>query len=458
MVVSFYGAAQMVTGSKHLVTLSNGTRILLDCGMFQGKGANNKKLNEEFGFEPEKINYLILSHAHIDHSGLIPKLVKEGFEGPIFCTPPTLEFSKLILVDSARIHQSNTSGGATADEPLYTEADAEKCLQQFVPIPYNQPHAIDENIELLFTDTGHVLGSAAINLTMQEDGQTKRLCFSGDIGRFTNRILKTPQPFPQADVVICEATYGNKLHMALQSTESRLEEIVQDVCVNRKGKLIIPSFSIGRTQELIYSLNVLAEDGRLPEINVFVDSPLSVYATDIMRDNSAYFNDEMLAYIKSDPDPFGFPQLHYVVDQDDSKLINTVDEPCIIISSSGMMEAGRIRHHLKNTIDDPKNAVLITGYCEPSTLGGQLLRGADKVSIFEEELEVKAEIILMKEYSAHADFGDIVKFLFCQDKEQLQQIFLVHGEKEAMEKLKEELGEYGFKNIQIAEFRMSYEV
>jgi metallo-beta-lactamase family protein len=460
MVISFYGAAQMVTGSKHLVTLTDGTRILLDCGMFQGKGASNKKLNEEFGFEPEKISYLVLSHAHVDHAGLIPKLVKEGFEGPVFCTPPTLEFCKLILMDSARIQQSNASasGGATADEPLYTEADAEKSLQQFVTIPYNKKHKLSKDIELLFTDAGHVLGSAAVNLTIQEDGQTKRLCFSGDIGRFTNRILKAPQPFPQADVIICESTYGNKLHLALQSTESRLEEIVNEVCVNRKGKLIIPSFSIGRTQELIYSLNVLAEDGRLPDIKVFVDSPLSVYATDIMRSNSEYFNEQMLDYIKSDPDPFGFPQLHYVIEQDDSKLIHTVDEPCIIISSSGMMEAGRIRHHLKNNIADSKNAVLITGYCEPSTLGGQLLNGAEKVTIFEEELEVKAEIMLMKEYSAHADFGDIVKFLFCQDKEQIQQIFLVHGEKEAMMKLQEDLTEYGFKNIRIAEFRMSYEI
>jgi metallo-beta-lactamase family protein len=455
MVLSFYGAAQMVTGSKHLVTLSGGKRVLLDCGMFQGKGANNAKLNEEFEFEPEKINYLILSHAHIDHSGLVPKLVKDGFTGPIFCTPPTLEFCKLILKDSARIQQSNAGG---TSEPLYTEEHVEKSLDLFVTVPYNEKHRIDEDIELLFTDTGHVLGSAAVNLTIQEDGQSKQICFSGDIGRFTNRILKPPQAFPQADVIICESTYGNKLHLALQSTENRLEEIVKEICVEKGGKLIIPSFSIGRTQELIYSLNVLAEDGRLPDIKVFVDSPLSVYATDIMRDNSEYFNEEMLEYIKSDPDPFGFPQLHYVIEQDDSKLLNSIDEPCIIISSSGMMEAGRIRHHLKNNISDARNAVLITGYCEPSTLGGKLQRGADKVTIFDEELDVKAEIIQMKEYSAHADFGDIVKFLFCQNKEQVQQIFLVHGEKEPMEKLKEDLEEYGFKNIQLAEFRMSYEV
>jgi metallo-beta-lactamase family protein len=459
MVLSFYGAAGMVTGSKHLLTLSNGKRILLDCGMFQGKGSNKAKLNEEFEFEPQKVNYLVLSHAHVDHSGLIPRLVKDGFEGPIFCTPPTLEFCKLILMDSARIQQSNaSSSGSAADEPLYTEADVEKSLELFVTVPYNKKHRIDKDIELLFTDAGHVLGSAAVNLTLKEDGQTKRLCFSGDIGRFTNRILKPPQSFPQADVIICESTYGNKLHLALQSTENRLEEIVKEICVEKGGKLIIPSFSIGRTQELIYSLNVLAEDGRLPDIKVFVDSPLSVYATDIMRSNSEYFNDDMLEYIKSDPDPFGFPQLHYVIEQDDSKLLNSIDEPCIIISSSGMMEAGRIRHHVKNNISDPRNAILITGYCEPSTLGGKLQRGAEKVTIFDEEYEVKAEILQMKEYSAHADFGDIVKFLFCQDKEQVQQIFLVHGEKESMEKLKEDLGEYGFKNIQVAEFRMSYEV
>ncbi|PSR55691.1 MBL fold metallo-hydrolase [Adhaeribacter arboris] len=458
MTISFYGAAQTVTGSKHLVTLENGTRILLDCGLLQGKGEKTDDYNREFDFEPENINYLILSHAHIDHSGLIPRLVKMGFSGPVFCTPPTLELCELLLRDSARIQENNSSHGTTTT-PLYTEADVESALQLFKTVPYDQPYRIDDRIELLFTDTGHVLGSAAINLKLQDEEQERTLCFSGDIGRFANRILKEPQPFPAAEIILCESTYGDKIHDSLEHTEERLEQIVQTVCVERQGKLLIPAFSIGRTQELIYSLNYLAEEGRLPEnVKVFVDSPLSVYATDILRSNPDYFNDTMQEYLKIDSDPFGFPQLHYIIEAEDSKELNNFMEPCVIISSSGMMEAGRIQHHLKNNLSDPNSAVLITGYCEPSTLGGQLLKGAETVRILGEEVAVKAEMIVMKEYSAHADYSDIAKFLICQDKEKLQKIFQVHGEKPVMVQLKEDLTELGYSNIEITDFRLSYVV
>jgi metallo-beta-lactamase family protein len=454
MTISFYGAAQTVTGSKHLVTLTSGKRILLDCGMFQGNGQSDQ-LNRNFDFEPDSISYLILSHAHIDHSGLIPRLVKEGFDGQIFCTPPTLELCELLLHDSARIQHNDDIGSG---EPLYEEVDVQKTLAMFKTVPYNTPYKIDNEVELLFTDTGHILGSAAINLKLQEDGKERTLCFSGDIGRFANRILNPPQPFPQAEVIICESTYGSKIHSSLENSEERLRELVNEVCVEKGGKLIIPAFSVGRTQELIYSLNYLAEEGRLPDVKVFVDSPLSVYATDIMRKSPDCFNESMQEYIKSDPDPFGFPQLHFVTEVEDSIMINKMDEPCVIISSSGMMQAGRIRHHLKNNLSDPNSTVLITGYCEPSTLGGKLLNGAEKVTIMDEEVEVKAEIILMNEYSAHADYGDIAKFLFCQDKEKVKKLFLVHGEKEVMEQLKKDLEEYGFRDIVIPGFRLSYEV
>lgn len=466
MILSFFGAAQTVTGSKHLLTLENGKRILLDCGMFQGKSNNNGSLNRESYFEASSIDYLILSHAHTDHSGLIPKLVKDGFTGPIFCTPPTLALCKLLFKDSAKIQyfdwkdaskkQDNNNG--MADGPLFDEEDVVKSLTLFKTLPYKEPFKIEDDIQLVFTDAGHVLGSAAVNLSINENGKTRTLCFTGDIGRYANRILKPPQQFPQADIIICESTYGNKFHASLEQTEERLEAIVYQTCVEKGGKLIIPSFSIGRTQELIYSLNYLAEENRLPEIKVFVDSPLSVYATDILRDNMEYFNEEMLEYIKFDPDPFGFPQLHFIIDQDDSKLLNALDEPCIIISSSGMMEAGRILYHLKNNISDPKTTILITGYCEPSTLGGHILNGAKKVTILEEEHEVKAEVILMNEYSAHGDFGDILKFLFPQDKEKIQKLFLVHGEINTMKKFKKDLEDSGYQNVEIAEFRMSYEL
>ncbi len=457
MTISFYGAAQTVTGSKHLVTTSEGVRILLDCGMFQGKGSQYEQLNQNFDFDPSHIDYVLLSHAHIDHSGLLPALVKKGYNGKIFCTEPTIELCKLLLSDSARIQASNLED-LSGEEPIYAEADVEETLQRFVAIPYEKPYALQDGIVVYLTDTGHILGSAAIHLTLKEGGQERTLCFSGDIGRFANRILKAPQPFPQAEVVICESTYGSKLHSSLENTEARLGEIVEEVCVKRKGKLLIPAFSIGRTQELIYSLNYLAEEGRLPQVSVFVDSPLSVYATDVMRSHPEYFNDTMKEYIEFDPDPFGFANLYFVTDVEDSKMVQAMNEPCVIISSSGMMEAGRIRHHLKDNLPDVNSAVLITGYCEPSTLGGKLQQGAKQVHIMGEQVEVNAEIMNMNEYSAHGDFSDISKFLFCQDKSKLKKIFLVHGEKATMKQLKADLEEQGYHDVELPDFRMSYEL
>ncbi len=293
MEISFYGAAQNVTGSKHLVQLDNGKRILLDCGLFQGEGRNTREMNETFGFLPKSIDYVILSHAHLDHCGLLPKLVREGYEGKIYCTPPTLELCRLVLADSARIQRSDNP----AESELYNEEDAEKTLEQFVTVPYNKNYTIAEGIELLFTDAGHVLGSAAVNLTLISGGETYRVCFSGDIGRFDNRILRPPQPFPQADYIICESTYGDKFHLAVENAEDRLEEIVRETCLERGGKVIIPAFSIGRTQELVYSLNRLAEAGRLGKIKVFVDSPMSVYATEIIKSHRECFIDEMRDYM-----------------------------------------------------------------------------------------------------------------------------------------------------------------
>lgn len=459
MVLSFYGAAQAVTGSKHLITLENGKRILLDCGMFQGIVDKTDSLNRDFGFDANGIDYLILSHAHTDHTGLAPRLVKLGFSGKIYCTPSTRELCQLLFKDGAHIQKSNARREKGKYEALYSLEDAEKSLEQFVIVPYNTPYTIDDEVELLFTDAGHMLGSAAINLTIREEDETIRLCFSGDVGRYENRILRPPQEFPQADVILCESTYGSKFHAPLEKTEERLLELVKSTCVDKGGKLLIPAFSIGRTQELVYSLNILAEDGRLPEgVNVFVDSPLSVYATDIMREHPENFNEEMLEFIQTDPDPFGFPALHFLTDHEDSKILNALNAPCVIISSSGMMEAGRILHHLHKNISDPRTTILVTGYCEPSTLGGKLLAGAEQVTIFEDTLDVKAEVVLMNEYSAHADFSDLVKFLHCQNKEEIRQLYLVHGEESSMKKFKADLEDLGYQNIMIPEFRMSYKI
>lgn len=457
--LTFYGGARTVTGSKHLLSLESGKKILLDCGMFQGKGQKLDQFNRDFGFDPASISYLILSHAHIDHTGLIPRLVKMGFQGTIYCTPPTIELARLILTDSAKIQESETDHNPhSLHDPLYAMEDVEHAMALFQAVPYEEPYTIDEEVELLFTDAGHILGSAVVNLTIKVKHRKKQICFTGDIGRFNNRILNSPQAFPSADYIICESTYGDKMHETLANSEEKLKEIILKTCVEKKGKLLIPAFSIGRTQELIYSLNVLAEEGRLPNVPVYVDSPLAVYATDILRQNMQYFNPAMQDYLKVDADPFGFKELKFITEKDESILLNQTDEPCVIISSSGMMEGGRIRHHLKTTIENPKNTVLITGYCEPSTLGGQLSRGAEEVTILGENHKVGAEIQFMKEYSAHGDYGDMLKFLMSQEKEKLKYVFLVHGELDTMEKLKHSLHEEGYPHVEIPGYRVSYDL
>ena len=463
MVISFYGGAKTVTGSKHLITLENGKRILLDCGMFQGMGTKGKKMNRDFMFQAESVDYLILSHAHIDHSGLIPRLIKKGFKGTIFCTPQTLEITRLILEDSAKIQEQdsrdNGSGSSKKEQqPLFTKEDVEKSLALFVGVPYTKEYEIEEGIRLLFTDAGHILGSAVVNLTIREQGRTRTLSFSGDVGRFENRILGLLSPFLRQKLLFASPPMVTSFHESLKDTEERLRKIVQETCIEKKGKLLIPAFSIGKTQELIYSLNVLAEDGRLPPVKVFVDSPLSVYATEIIRDHQECFNEAMHEYIKTDPDPFGFEGLVFVSDHEDSELLQLIEEPCIIISTSGMLEAGRIRTHLKNNIEDPNSTILMTGYCEPSTLGGKLLGGAEEIHLFGETLQVKASVIMMKEYSAHADFGDFLKFLNCQNKEEVKQVFLVHGEIKTMESFKKELHKEGFKRVEVADYMISYEL
>lgn len=454
--LTFYGGAQTVTGSKYLITLENGKRLLLDCGMFQGRGAKTDQYNRDFGFEPSTVSYLILSHAHIDHCGLIPRLVKLGFAGKIYCTPPTLELASLILHDSAQIQENNEQDAQT--EALYTMQDVEEALKLFVTVPYNQEYEIDEHLVFLFTDAGHVLGSAVVNLTIKTKHRKKQLCFTGDIGRYNNRILNAPQPFPSADYIICESTYGDKLHDTLDNSEEKLKQLIEETCLDKKGKLLIPAFSIGRTQELIYSLNKLAESNKLPEVPVFVDSPLAVYATDILRDANDHFNPKVQELLKTDDDPFGFDNLKYIVERDDSILLNKSNEPCVIISSSGMMEGGRIRHHLKTCIEDDKNTILMTGYCEPSTLGGQIASGAKQVAFLGGEYQVNAGIQFMKEYSAHADYGDLLKFLMNQDKEKLKYIFLVHGEPNIMDSFKKTLHEEGYPNVEIPGYRVSYEL
>ncbi|MGZ5304439.1 MAG: MBL fold metallo-hydrolase, partial [Bacteroidia bacterium] len=351
MQIGFYGAAQRVTGSKHLVTLNNGKKILLDCGMFQGEGLGTFDMNSEFMFNPQTIDYLILSHAHIDHSGLVPRLVKQGFKGKIFATGATIDLCEIMLHDSAEIQEEDNSRYLrkhkfSKSEPLYKVEDVKATMPLFVPVDYNKLFQIDDEIELLLTDSGHILGSAAINLVIQEDGRTKRICFSGDVGRYDRRILRDPQLFPQADVIILESTYGDTIHQSRDEAEKLLRLAVAETCGFKGGKLIIPAFSLGRTQDLIYILNKLDFENQIPEVEVFVDSPLAVDATEIVRKHKECFDEDTLAFMKKDSNPFGFPGLKFIQKPQESMALNDYKKPCVIIASSGMLEAGRIRHHI----------------------------------------------------------------------------------------------------------------
>jgi metallo-beta-lactamase family protein len=464
MRIEFKGAARTVTGSKHLITLYNGKKILLDCGLFQGKDAQENGSNENLGFDAATVDYCILSHAHIDHSGAIPYLVKKGFKGKIYCTEATQDLCGIMLVDSAHIQESDVSylnrrreqKGLSLIEPLYTIEDAQKSLEQFKGVKYEQWIKIDEDIELCFTLVGHILGAGAINLKIKDNGKVHKVCYTGDIGRQEHKIIKNPKPFPQADYIITESTYGDRLHEDLSHSEDKLHQVVYETCVNKKGKLIIPAFSLGRTQEIVHALDRLETNGRLPKINVYVDSPLSTNATEIMKNHPECYNQKVLDYMKVDSDPFGFNRLKYIRDVSESKLLNESKEPCIIISASGMMEAGRILHHLRNNIGDPKNTVLVVGYCSPYTLGHKIARGDKKIKLFGEEIEIKADIQVMDEYSAHGDYKEMIEFLKCQDPKKVKELYLVHGQFEVQIKYRERLEKEGFERVRIPSMNSEY--
>ncbi len=455
MKVRFFGAAQRVTGSKHLITTDSGTNILLDCGMFQG--ISTTELNLQFGFEPSEVDYLLLSHAHIDHSGLIPRLVNKGFKGQIFCTPATLDLCKIMLLDSARIqerdlervNQRRKKRNEEQIESLYSEEDVYEALALFKPVKLNSPFYLEEGVRVEFYNSGHILGSAGILLSFEDPHYTKKLFFTADIGRPGDRILDNPSPFPQADYIICESTYGDRLHEPGIDAKARLLEIVHKTCIRKRGKLIIPAFAVDRTQELIYMLDQLEHEGKLPFIKVYVDSPLAVEATRIMGRHRDDFNQEILKYIEKDGDAFGFNTLKYITKVEESKELNSSDEPCIIISASGMAEAGRIKHHIANNVEKKSTTILIVGYCSPNSLGAQLKTGSSMVRIFGEEKVVRAEVEVMDSFSAHADYKEMIEYLSCQNPAQVKNLFLVHGEIETQKAFKERLHHEGYRNVNI---------
>ncbi len=466
MNITFHGAARTVTGSKHLLSLNSGKKLLLDCGLFQGMGKETIQLNESFGFEPSTISYLILSHAHIDHSGLIPKLFKNGFRGKIFATPATKELGSILLEDSAAIQRDDTrfinkrraKQGLPPYDALYDLADTAEAINLFETIPYNEWTTIEPGVELMFTDAGHIIGSAAVHLRIKEDDKTIRITFSGDVGRYNDAILRSPATFDQADYIILESTYGNKLHSEVFGTVDAMEKWIRHTCIEKKGKLIIPAFSVGRTQELLYVLNQLSLENRLPAIPFYVDSPLSKEATEVLKNYPSYFNKHIRKVMEADKDPFDFPGLNFIKTVEESKNLNALAQPCVIISASGMADAGRVKHHIMNNIGDNKNTILMVGYCEPRSLGGRLMNGDKEVKIFGEWYKVIAEVAQMRSMSAHGDYDDLCQFLACQDPALVKTLFLVHGEYDVQQDFAAKLLKKKFLNIEIPEMHQSFTI
>lgn len=459
MKIAFHGAARTVTGSKHLLTLQNGTKILLDCGMFQGLGSETDTFNRDFGFESKDVDVMILSHAHIDHSGLIPKLVHEGFAGKIFCTPATKDLTAVLLRDSAEIQESEikfqnkkrSSESLPYLKPLYTLDDAEKAIGHLTEVQYNQWYYVTDGVEAMHTDAGHIIGSTCVHLKITEGGKQTRLTFSGDVGRYRDAILKSPETFPQADYILIESTYGNSLHDNNVTTPDMLLSWIEKTCLQKKGKLIMPAFSVGRTQELLYALNQLEVENRLPDLDYYVDSPLSIEATMIVKKYPEYFNKTIQKLMESDHDVFAFKGLRYVQSVDQSKQLNYVNKPIVIISASGMADAGRVKHHISNNIENSRNTILLTGYCEPHSLGGRLMAGEKEVGIFGVKHEVNAEIGSIRSMSAHGDYEDLSQWLSCQDARQVKKLFLVHGEYEVQLDFKQRLIKKGYMDVEIPE-------
>ena len=459
MKLKFLGAAREVTGSKHLITTENGEKILLDCGMFQGKGLETDGMNRNLGFDPAEIDHIILSHAHIDHSGLIPYVYTLGFRGSVVCTNATRDLCAIMLADSGHIQESDVekfnrrriAKGLPPVKPIYTEKDARACMKLLIGVAYNRRFRIDDNTNVKFTNTGHMLGSGVVSLEITENGKTTRLAYTSDIGRLVSHILKSPEPFPQCDYLITESTYGDRLHQQMQDADADLLRVIRQTCVEKGGKVIIPAFAIGRTQEVVYALNNFFNEGLLPKINIYVDSPLAVNATDIFRLHLCDLGNNVQEVLENDSDPFGFGSLFYLKLTEESKKLNSIKEPCVIISASGMMEAGRIKHHLANNIEDPKNTILVVGYCSPTTLGARIENGENPVSIFGEKHPVRAKVEKIEAFSGHGDYKEMEDYISCQDKSQLKKVFLVHGEYKVQQFYLGKLQDAGFRNISIPE-------
>lgn len=455
MNLQFLGAAQTVTGSMHLISV-NGSRILLDCGLYQGKRAEAFERNRNLPFDASSIDAVVLSHAHIDHAGNLPNLVRSGFTGPIYATGATRDLANVMLHDSAYIQERDAEfvnkkhrkRNEPPVEPLYTSDDVVQTVNQMVGIRYHQKTEIADGVSISLFDAGHVLGSAITLLEAREHGHLTTLGFSGDLGRKNMPILKDPQAIGDVDYWLSESTYGARIHEPVVGMEQRLMGVIRRT-IDRGGKLIVPAFSVGKTQEFLYVLFTLNDSGRLPSIPIFVDSPLSVNTTEVFKTHPECFDKETMHYILQNEDPFGFGRLKYIKSVDESKKLNELNEPCIIIASSGMCEAGRILHHLVNNIGDARHTVLVVGFMAEHTLGRRIVERQPEVRIFGEYHALKAEVAIMNAFSAHAGQDELVEYARTMSPKKLRQMFLVHGELSQAQQLSGRLGEAGYEKIAI---------
>lgn len=469
MAITFYslGAAEEVTGSKHVLEI-NGKPLLIDCGAFQGTRAEADKKNREFDFAAEKLETVILTHAHYDHCGLLPVLTKKGFKGNIYATPATRDIANLIMMDSAHIQardaeylrkQAKKKGEKFTWQPLFNEADVVKAADQMVSISYNRPMYVAPGVKLEFFDAGHILGSSFAQLEIQDEGKEVRVLFTGDLGRKSKPIIRNPSTdIEPPDYIVLESTYGNRLHEHVREALDELAAIVQRI-EDKKGKLIIPSFAIERTQELIYYFHLLVDDGRISEIPIYVDSPMATNATSIFQVHPECYDESIhQAFLDHHKNPFGFNALSFVTSVDESKALNKEKGPMIIISADGMCEFGRVVHHLANNISNPNNTVLLVGYMAQNTLGRRLMNREPEVKIMGDWMKVKASIENINAFSAHADYEETLEWLKAIDTSRLKKIFLVHGEPDAQEFLQNYLKENGFPNIEIVKYGANYDL